>query len=265
MSSKPFTTAPQDVTMASEAPVKWAKESGHWYDSVTGEPRYTIVGKNGQERATTVRDARKHNYVPSVTTVLNCAAKWGLERWKAEQLLMAGLTLPKQDGETETAWIGRVWDDSKQQAIKAAERGTAIHAAVESFYRDGRYLDEFTPWVNAVEKCVMECFGNPDWSAEKSFANPLGYGGKGDLHSNGAVLDFKTKDGDLGGVKLWDDHFMQLAAYSVGLGRATATCGIVFISRTEPKATACILSADEQDRGWRMFSALLDYWKAANL
>ena len=41
-------------------------ESGHWYDH-TGESKYTIVGKNGKERPTTLRDARKHCYVPSVT------------------------------------------------------------------------------------------------------------------------------------------------------------------------------------------------------
>ena len=251
--------------MTTEAPVKWAKESGHWYDSVTGEPRYTIIGKNGQERATTLRDARKHDYVPSVTTIMNCAAKFGLERWKAEQLLMAGLTLPKQDGETEAAWIARVWEDSKQQAIKAAERGTAIHAAVESFYRSGSYSDELLPWVNTVEKCVMETFGNQDWISEKSFAHQLRYGGKVDLHSAHAVIDFKTKDGDVSEANTYDEHAMQLAAYRHGLGIPDAACGIVFISRDKPQAVVRVFGIEELDRGWKMFATLLDYWKAANL
>jgi len=33
-------------------------EGGHWYDA-QGEARHTIVGKNGKERKTTLRDARK--------------------------------------------------------------------------------------------------------------------------------------------------------------------------------------------------------------
>ena len=61
----------------------WASESGHWYDSATGEPRYTIIGANGVERPTTLRDARVHKLVPSVTTITACAARFQLEKWKA--------------------------------------------------------------------------------------------------------------------------------------------------------------------------------------
>ena len=48
---------------------KHKSESGHWYDK-EGEPRYTIIGANGKERNTTLRDAKKKGYVPSVTSVL---------------------------------------------------------------------------------------------------------------------------------------------------------------------------------------------------
>lgn len=242
-----------------------ASESGHWYTR-EGAPAYTVIGKNGRERATTIRDAREHGWLPSVTTITACAARFGLETWKQQQVLLAALTLPRLDGEADSDFIKRVMADSKEQASKAAEHGTAIHAAVERHYAGQDAVPEYAPWVKAAVECVQQAFGEQEWKPEKSFADLLnGYGGKVDLHSDKAVVDFKTKDGDLSGVKLWDDHFMQLAAYSAGLGRATATCGIVFISRTEPKAMACILSTDELDRGWRMFSALLDYWKAANL
>lgn len=33
-------------------------EAGHWY-SKEGEPKYTIIGANGKERNTTLRDAKK--------------------------------------------------------------------------------------------------------------------------------------------------------------------------------------------------------------
>ena len=45
-----------------------ASESNHWYTR-DGVPRYTVMGKNGKERNTTLRDARTENLVPSVTTV----------------------------------------------------------------------------------------------------------------------------------------------------------------------------------------------------
>jgi hypothetical protein len=242
----------------------WASESGHWYDAVTGEPRYTVIGKNGKERATHVGDARKHGYVPSVTTIINCASKFGLERWKAEQLLHAGLTLPHLEGESEEAWIDRVWKDSAEQGKKARERGTEIHGAIEAYYCGGLPPAEFDSWVAETDEAVRGWFGKQPWSAEKSFAHPLGYGGKVDLHSPEVVIDFKTKD-SLQGIKLYDEHLMQLSGYDHGVNDVTVKrCAIVFIHRTEPKATIVEASQKELSRGWRMFRALLDYWYAAN-
>jgi hypothetical protein len=103
-------------------------ESLHWYTR-DGEPAYEVPAAKGGMRPTTLRDARKLNLVPSVTTIIRCAAAPGLELWKANQLMMAALTLPRRDGEAEKDWLSRVVQDSKEQARKAAARGTAIHAA----------------------------------------------------------------------------------------------------------------------------------------
>ena len=51
----------------------YLKESGHWYTR-SGEPMYTVKANNGQQRNTTLRDARKYDLVPSVTTIINVAA-----------------------------------------------------------------------------------------------------------------------------------------------------------------------------------------------
>ena len=242
-----------------------ASEAGHWYTQ-EGTPAYTMIGKNGQERNTTLRDARTMNLVPSVTTIIRCASAFGLERWKAEQVLMAGLTLPRLDGEDEKAWIGRVWDDSKEQGKKAAERGTAIHAAIEGSFQGLTPPDEFKPYVDGALE-VIKALGKQDWQPEKSFASTLGYGGKVDLHSPEVVLDFKTKDGDLSEVKCWDEHYMQVAAYDAGLRKVPdlGRCGIVFVSRTHPGVARLIMHSEvETARGWEMFTHLLAYWKAAN-
>jgi hypothetical protein len=52
----------------------YKSEAGHWYDH-DGKPMYTIVGANGKERNTTLRDAKKEGLVPSVTTIIGIAAK----------------------------------------------------------------------------------------------------------------------------------------------------------------------------------------------
>ena len=43
---------------------KFTSESGHWY-SQDGEPMYTLIGANGKERNTTLRDAKSLGLVPS--------------------------------------------------------------------------------------------------------------------------------------------------------------------------------------------------------
>jgi hypothetical protein len=243
---------------------EFASQAGHWY-ARDGSPQYTIVGANGAERNTTLRDARKFGYLPSVTSIIKCASAPGLEQWKANQLLLAGLTLPREKDESEKSWLSRVSEDSKQQAAKAAERGTAIHAAIERSYGE-EPAGEFQQEVWAARKAVDEVFAGEAWLPEKSFASPLGYGGKVDLHSANAVVDFKTKDGCVEEVELYDEHHMQLAAYAAGLELpAEARCAIVFVSRTLPgKAKAVVQTEEDRQRGWQMFEALLAYWQAKN-
>ena len=71
---------------------KFTSESGHWY-SLEGEPMYTIIGANGKERNTTLRDAKSIGLVPSVTTILGMVAKPALENWKITQAIKSAATL----------------------------------------------------------------------------------------------------------------------------------------------------------------------------
>ena len=82
-------------------------ESVHWYGK-DGSPQYTVKAKDGSDRPTTLRDARKLDLVPSVTTILKVAAKPGLEAWKLEQMLLSALTLPRTQNEPEKDFIARI-------------------------------------------------------------------------------------------------------------------------------------------------------------
>lgn len=240
-------------------------ESGHWY-TINGEPMYEIVGANGSKRPTTLRDARKLNLVPSVTGIIKCAAAPGLENWKQEQMLMAALTLPRNPDETEAQWLDRVRQDSRETARKAAERGTAIHAALESYYGGVSPSEEFTAHVRGTIKEVDRVTGQTGWIAEKSFCHFLGYGGKNDLHNSEWCLDFKTKefkeDDDL---RTWDEHAMQLAACREGLLIPKAKCGIVYVSVTVPGLARLLVIEEEKiKQAWVMFQALLTFWQVKN-
>lgn len=236
-----------------------ASEAGHWYTQ-DGAPMYTIVGANGKERNTTLRDARKYGYVPSVTTILGVADKPALTRWKVDQALMAALTLPQIEGESLDDFKKRADADAKQQAIDAADEGTRIHGAVEAFYLGLPYDGKYKNAVSMVEYVIEKTFPGEDWSPEKSFCSPLGYGGKVDLHSENVVVDFKTKDFGPGDeVRAYDEQIMQLDAYRHGLGIPSATMANLYISRTHPGEVRLIVHTEGNH--FDRFRHLLAYWK----
>lgn len=233
-------------------------EQTHWYKT-DGSPFYTMAGTNGKERSVTLRDAKKlGGIVPSVTTILKECYKPGLEMYKIDQAIMSALTLPRMGGELEADWVKRVKMDAKEHSRIRAEEGTAIHGYVQRGFELDELTDkEFTYYKAAVDE-TARTIGKQNWSCEKSFATG-DYGGKVDLHTELFVLDIKTKNGSLDDVKLYDEHFMQLAAYRTGLDVMEADCGILFIS-TEGEAKLVMATREEIYRGRDMFIALLGYW-----
>jgi hypothetical protein len=244
-----------------------ASESNHWYTR-DGVPRYTVIGKNGKERNTTLRDARAENLVPSVTTVLNVMAKPALIQWLQKQVLMAALTLPRIEGEPEVDYIDRIMVDSKEQGRAAADAGTDIHASIQGFY-DGEVVTRHEAHVKGTVNALETFFGQQPWIAERAFGHSYGFGGKCDLHSvvgDGIVADVKTKEfTDKDKVDAYDDHLMQLAAYRVGLGIPNARCANVFVSRSVPGLVHVQeWSQEDLSRGWEMFCSLLKFWQLKN-
>ena len=240
-----------------------ASEQGHWYRR-DGTPCYTVKAKDGSDRPATLADARKLGLCPGVTSILNCAAKPGLERWKQQQVLLAALTLERKPNEPEYLYLARILDDSAEQARKAAARGTSIHAAIQGHYEGTPPDPEYWPFVSSVVAQLDSRYGKQPWIAERSFASPLGYGGKIDLHCDSILLDVKTKEFEEPIKKLaWDEHAMQLAAYDAGLSAgAWKTCANVFVSTKVPGLIHIHeWDVEELDRAWWKFQALLAYWQ----
>lgn len=242
-----------------------ASESNHWYTR-DGVPMYTVEAAKGGQRNTTLRDARKLNLVPSVTTILNVAAKPGLTQWLQKQVLLAALTLPRMRDEPEDEFIARIIDDSKEQGRAAADAGTEIHASIQGFY-EGQPVTRHQEHITGCTRAISDVFGLHGWISERAFGHELGFGGKVDLHSpQGVVIDIKTKEfTDPAKVDAYDEHLMQLAAYRVGLGMPEARCANVFVSRSVPGLTRLVeWSQEDLARGWQMFVALLNFWQLKN-
>lgn len=237
------------------------QETGHWYDK-DGNSQYTIIGANGKERNTTLRDARKEGFVPSVTTVLNIAAKPSLENWKITQAINSAVTLRRDKEESLEDFIRRCKKDSRKITEDAAERGTFIHAMIE----DGFIGKSETGPYKRVKKFLDEKFPGETWLAEESFYSELGYGGKIDLYSkSGIFVDFKTKD-HLEGKKpaslAYDNYGMQLSAYAQGCGYIDDVERVsIFVDRTDTKVVlGHVWDRESHQRHREMFNHLLEYW-----
>jgi len=235
-------------------------ESGHWYTQ-TGEPAYRIIGKNGVERNTRLTDARERGLVPSVTTITGLLAKPGLSNWLQQQVLLAALTLPRADGESEENWLQRVMSDAKSTGREAADRGTRLHGVLEDYFAGKNLV--FPDFVHNVNTALETHFGtNHVWEAERSFAYG-GYGGKVDLISANIVVDFKSKEGDLSKITPYHEQIMQLAAYRQGLGLPTARCANIYFTEA---GDVRLIEHSEQDLadGWECFQYLLAFYRKKN-
>lgn len=250
--------------------MKIASESGHWYD-VDGNTAYEVeyADKSKGMRPTTLRDARKLNLFPSVTTVLSVLAKPGLDAWKQNQNFHAVYTHPETAillNEDYDTFYRVISEDANEQMIKARDKGTEIHGVIENFYLNGVVDPYHAVIIEAVDKAIKDEFGDVNWSAEKSFTcRQYGYGGKIDLHSNdgeGIVLDFKTKEFGEDDKRLhWDEQAIQLAAYANGLGLYGAILGNVYISTNNPGLVKIHLWPESVGHYYEPFHHALQLWK----
>ena len=246
----------------------------HWYDR-SGSSRYEVEGKNGSLRPSTLRDARKFGWVPSVSTVWSdVIAKPMLNKWIQTELLKefhlqvkerggSGVTLGFDDLESLT----RSQFNASQQ--KVMKRGTDIHNYLEMFFKkEGSIPTQILPLCEAVAYKLSEVCGDQDWEVEKSFAHPSGYGGKTDMCSDEWVIDFKTKEfPDNPNVKkmVYDDHAVQLAAYDQGLVNTLTTPRRLlnlFIDVKDANAPRVLeWEHEDTDRYRQMFNSALSLWK----
>lgn len=255
------------------------ESASHWYFP-DGTPLHEVARADGKgTRPTSLRDARKLGLFPSVTNVLSILAKPGLDAWKQEQAILAALTLPRNEGESLDDFAKRVLTDMTSEVGRAADLGSAVHAAIEG-YAQGRWLPEdkevarlFEParqWFDAEVTQVH--------SVEIATAHhEWGYAGRVDLvatlKSTGrpTVIDFKTQKvrRDKGGnfkPILHDTWPLQLEAYHQALasrdnGLANAAIASVVIGSTDPVPVVTQVWDDADKAGFfRAFLAARDLW-----
>lgn len=259
--------------------LKHNSDACHYYTK-TGESCYEQPLADGSGTTpTTLRHARKLNLLPSVTTILKCVAKPGLERWKISQAVMAAMTSPRRDGEDMDAFIDRVLNIDREQdeeAGRAAELGKRIHGVIENCLNVATH---FTTWsiINELSP-EMKNYVEPAWEHLKTLGRCIhsehivvgnGYAGKVDAAFESdreiMVVDFKTTK--TMPKESWPEARMQLSAYAKAIGNTDCkrikTCN-VYISTINPGEFKAFVHDEWTETFDLAFSPLMRYWQWLN-
>lgn len=247
-------------------------DSAHWYRR-DGAPMHTVpAARGGGERSTTLRDARKLGLLPSVTNILGVIAKPELTAWLQEQAVLAALTLPRLDGESEDVFAQRVVADSRSRTQSATDFGSAFHHGAERVAQTLEVdpADPVAPWLNHYRDWFQANVVRVLWTERVLVNTALGYAGTADLlidhQAHGLTLvDLKTQ-----GVKVapngerkptaYKSWCYQLAAYRKSLGQPVTCLNLIVDSKMACAPVEHRWSDVELEDGWRAFDAARTLW-----
>jgi hypothetical protein len=247
-------------------------DGAHWYER-DGTPAYTRLTKDGRERNTTLRDARKENLFPSVTTILGILRAPFLERWKLENLLVASLTLPRMDGEDEQSYAHRVWEDAQSVGQKATGFGSRYHDLAELRLRLGSLdrvtvdedLADYAPHLNRWCEENIEEVGDQEFTV----VGDPGFAGRVDAYVKHKVhgwvyMDWKTQNVKGGKPNFYGKWVQQLAAYRHADKRDGGILSVVIDSNEPAPLVEKLWSEDECDHALETFLATTHLWQLIN-
>lgn len=243
--------------------------SSHWYTR-TGQPAYEIKKAKGEgTRPATLRDARKHGLLPSVTTIFGIMAKPGLDRWKIGKAIEAALSTPRDDNEPDDRYHKRIRERSFEETSEAAKLGTRIHDAIDNAF-DGIEPEEELKQYVAPTLEYLKTLNLSDIRREEVVVNLFdGYAGRVDLlaryGSTNIVIDFKTKKTQEG-VKITPFEFQatQIAAYGMAAFGTLDRCigANIFISTTEPgRIETCVYKEEKLKSEYEAFIDMSSLWR----
>ena len=249
-----------------------SSQDSHYYWP-NGDPAYELKKKSGQGmKKPNITDARELGLLPSVTTILKVLDKPALNAWKTEQSVLAVLTSVRKPGEKDDEFVHRVLSVEQvqnQEASQAADKGTAIHDAVELCLQGKEFNVAWKPYVEGVLP-VLSNLGKIIWT-EKILVNPeAGYAGRTDIgletERDIFIVDLKSTR-SMPKNEPWIEARLQTASYAKCIGNVAdkhVITGVIYISTVLPGAVKLFLNENWQETYERGFKPLLSYWQFAN-
>jgi CRISPR/Cas system-associated exonuclease Cas4 (RecB family) len=141
-----------------------------------------------------IREARKNGYVGSVTEIIHTFENsYGLDLYKAKQMFLASLTLPRPEGISDDKFFELVKKDSAEHSERAKQFGTNVHEIVNSILKNYELSWTAQPKEkNAATKII-------DWIK---------------TNTDSVIVDFKSQETKNGKFKQpYDSHLFQLCGY----------------------------------------------------
>lgn len=211
----------------------WGKESGRFYQA-DGTLREDVG----------LTQARKEGLFPSVSEILmTFRESYGLTKWKNEQLIMAAVSTPREEDDTDETFIERVLEASKEEAVAAAETGTNYHAAIAE-----KLAGNAVAMPKRVHEWVEEHL-QPGAETEKTLVNRIhGIAGTTDYlgpfapSQELACIDFKSQSvkgtARVPSPRWYENWPLQIAAYRSAIGHTggiVPQLGVSVVINTNPK------------------------------
>ncbi len=216
------------------------QSSAHWY---------TKDGETSHD--SDLRDARKRLLYTSVTSVdKDMFTNPALDRYKAEQLTKAAFENPRQPHEDIDDYSQRIYLVSLEHAKAAANKGVAIHTAIDGIYEIAP--PEIEPFIAGTRKWFNENIVSIVSSEKVVLDHDISVAGRMDkrvIHRKYGLctLDYKsqgikTVKGKKNKPGFYDSFARQLAFYAAGEAKSEGsypkldTCISLVIDSIDPSA-----------------------------
>lgn len=216
-----------------------------------------------------LREARKINAYPSITTILKERANPALDKWKQDELFNAVVDNKRKKGESEDDYRERIATIAQTKGREAAEFGTRLHDALDVFPQItidsdlAPYIELFAP---TYHRHVRQRIASEIMLADTE----IGVAGRTDLIAETewglAIIDYKTSKFKGGKASFWPSYRIQLAFYAKAYQKlhnlakppACINVGINSLAPTEPVWK--VYTVEEQEAAYAEFLAIAFLW-----
>jgi len=247
------------ISAISQARSAWYTRDGH--------PLPTTIAANGEERPTTLRDARRLGLFPAVAAILDVIARPVLQTWIVAQGILSSITLPRGDDETPDAFAHRVAADMNSHRDQAAHLGARIHHAIGQNLAGLPPDSEIAPHLAELKKWFAAVNVNPLAIDDDRVSLEWGFGGRIDLyaevHGQPALIDFRSQVVKKAKPNFYENWPLQLAAHRQILresGHRVEACYTVVVDAHAGRPIH-VRHWTQEDLDFDTFAATFTLWK----